>query len=489
MAVTIKFGNIAKRRNSTYVPTAAEMSAEYSVALKDGCSETAPVFLISASAFAYNYAQWGTWYYFVTNIEYTRNNLFTVTCEIDPLATFKTEILATSAFVAYDTAANSELPDKRLSAVTSAGYVVNTSGNFNYIGRGACVALDVVGTNGSSTYLVSVSDAATILNGISTSTYITDYFKDIVWDDTMPADEALVDVLTQFGQNVVNCISQLIAKGAAPNMLRGARLMGFSSAGASWGTANQQVYLGAYPTGVYGTRLDLLADTSEIVQVSIPWTFSDWRRNAPYTQLYVYSPYFGLVELPTSDLIGKGQIDCTVSFSPVSGDALFMLTAVPSGGGSSIRLGHYSCNLSAPHLIGSANVSAWTQSVAAMQGALGIVGGVVAGGAAGAIIGTKGITGMLDHVRPLGQTTGTAGGSALIGIGLPPPLTCIEITHDTNVSPSSVSAIMGTPTNAVKSLSGLTGYVETVNASVAAAVEESVLETINNMLDAGIYIE
>ena len=423
-------------------------------------------------------------YYKITDIRSIRQSIIEVSGDVDVLATWKSNIQATTAFVAYDTTGNTEIVDKRLSAKTTPSIVVNTSGNFDYIGRGACVAVDVVGQNYAGTYLMTIPQAASLLNGIDTWTGIN--FADIIWDSSLPADEALVDVLTQIGQNIVDAIKKLIAAGSAPSMLRGARLMGFTT-GAGFGTS-EQVYLGDFPTGVTAQLQDAGARTSEIVSVTIPWTFSDWRRNSPYTQVYVYSPYFGLVEIPTSEIIGKGQIDCTVSFSPISGDALFMLTAVPSGGGAGVKLGHYACNLSSPFLIGTSNVSAWNQVMAVTSGGMAI-GAALAAGPVGAALGTNGIMGMLEHIRPISQTIGTAGGSALVGIGLPPPLTLIEVTHDTNVAPSSVSAVIGTPTNEVKSLSALSGYVETRNASVAGGMTDTERKAINRYLDGGIYIE
>jgi hypothetical protein len=63
------------------------------------------------------------------------------------------------------------------------------------------------------------------------------------------------------------------------------------------------------------------------------------------------------------------------------------------------------------------------------------------------------------------------------------------VFHDTNVAPSSVSAVIGTPTNAVKSLTGLTGYVETRNFSVSGAMTDRERADINRLMDGGVYIE
>lgn len=486
MAFQVNFYNYSKRDNSTAIPSGTPETV--SCVLKDGTSILSPTLMLEyASIPAWSHFSMLGRYYKISDIRSIRNNIIEVDGRVDVLASWKAEILASSAFVAYDTTANTEIADRRLSAKTTPEYAVTTSGNFEYIGRGACVALDIVGETGSATYLLGVDEAATILNGISSSQWLSDNFKSIVWDDSMPTDEAIVDVVTQLGQNVVNAIRELIATGAAPSMLRGARLMCFPVSAGN-GPEVQNIKLGSYPSGVTGYRQNQIARTSEIVSATIPWTFSDWRRNSPYTQLYVYSPYFGLVNLPTSDLIGKGQIDCSVSFSPISGDALFMLSAVPAGGGPSIKLGQYSANLSSPHLIGSSNVSAWNQVMAATSGSM-AVGSALALGPIGAAIGTRGIMGALDHVQPIPSTIGTAGGSALLALGLPPPLTVIEITHDTTVQPNSVSAVIGTPADAVKSLAGLSGYVECRNASVSGAMTDAERTEINQYLNGGVYIE
>ena len=65
----------------------------------------------------------------------------------------------------------------------------------------------------------------------------------------------------------------------------------------------------------------------------------------------------------------------------------------------------------------------------------------------------------------------------------------MTIFHDTVVSPDSVSAFMGTPAMAVKSLSGLSGYVETRLFSVSGTMLENERIEINRFMDGGVYIE
>ena len=66
---------------------------------------------------------------------------------------------------------------------------------------------------------------------------------------------------------------------------------------------------------------------------------------------------------------------------------------------------------------------------------------------------------------------------------------CFTECHNTNVDPSSVTVFMGTPTMQVKSLAGLTGYVECKCASVALPASDAIINKVNNALNGGIYIE
>ena len=119
MAFTVNFYSIAKRDNSTLVPSNPIETAQ--CVLKDGASLLDPVLLLEHSGepnFSH-FAMLGR-YYKVTDIRSVRQNLWELAGTVDVLASWKSNILATSAFVAYDTTANSEITDKRISTKTTA---------------------------------------------------------------------------------------------------------------------------------------------------------------------------------------------------------------------------------------------------------------------------------------------------------------------------------------------------------------------------------
>ena len=132
MAITITAYTFSKRSNSTKQPDTS--GTDFSVSLKAATSYENPTFILNYSGtFEYNYMQWGSWYYFVTSVTQLRNDLLEINCKLDVLATFKSEIGATNAFVLYDTAANTEVVDRRLSTKTTKT-VTSAVGTFTTIG-------------------------------------------------------------------------------------------------------------------------------------------------------------------------------------------------------------------------------------------------------------------------------------------------------------------------------------------------------------------
>ena len=165
MAFTITTYNFAKRSNSTKQPV-SETGQDLTVVLKDKTSYDRPTFLLSSdNLISFNYVKWGSWYYFVTDVSFVRNDLYEVSCDLDVLATYKTEIGATSAFILYDTAANTEIVDTRLSmkSTTTTSSATIESVLFD----GSCsVVVGITGKEDSGLFAMEVSTARGLLRSI-----------------------------------------------------------------------------------------------------------------------------------------------------------------------------------------------------------------------------------------------------------------------------------------------------------------------------------
>ena len=477
MSITVNFYSFSKRDNSTAVPTVALNS--YSCTLKEGTSLLDPVLLLEYAGIPkWSHFSMEGRYYKVTDIRSIRTNLIEVSGTVDVLASWKSEIQASTAFVAYDTSSNSEISDHRLSLKTTQTTVVN-SDTFSTVGSGTCAVLSITGEGSTASWAMSVSDARTILNTMDT------------WMDgsdiaPIPPGGSLdvMEAIDTFVDSFVKVCRQLLASGKVSDCIKSARICPWPAS--ICGDAGSNIKLGQYGSGKNGYKIDpAYGKITDTCVIDIPWQASDWRRNAPYHELYLYIPYIGVIALSPSDLIGETQILVNVHLYLMTGDASITVRTATR------QIAQYNTNLSAPFEIGASNASpaaAFASGAAAIGGA---VAAVFTGGgaaiAAGVGAGSAAIQGVTNNIQGMPSSIGGNAGGAVFAVGN----TCYlaSIFHDTNVSPSSVSGIIGTPTNAVKSLSGLSGYVETRNASVSGAMTDRERVAINRYLDGGIYIE
>lgn len=478
MAITIKTGIVTKRKNSTYVPT-AELTNSYDVVLKDSCSDYAPTFFLNnpTNTFNDNYLKWDDWYYFITDVIREKNHAVTLRCKLDPLATYKANILASTQFVAYDTTANTELIDSRLSVKTTMTKQVayGTSTFF----EGGCVLVGIVGTNNTGVFALTPAQASTLLSDIADNWLDSPDMLEVPdvsdfnnWDDAIGV----------FVHNFTVGLRQLIATGKAPDCIKSCIYVPVEAS--KFSGTSVTVWLGDYNTGVTGKLLSSVAIANEVVNISIPWQFTDWRRNAPYTHVYLSLPYVGTIQLPNSEIMGLTSLSVEIHVSQ-DGSVFYNI----EGGEGYGRLLRTGANCSSNFMIGASNINPLISSVGAASvagaGVAAAVGAITT--PAGAVAaGTAIISGTVAAITPLPSSSGSSGGGAYSDSAL---LSCFTMCHDTNVDPSTVSAFMGTPTMAVKSLSGLSGYVECKNASVAAPTSEDVIQEINNYLNGGVYLE
>ena len=477
MGFHVNFYSISKRTNSTLLPTDPIESEE--VVLKDGCSLLDPVLILQHAGAPYwsHFAMEGR-YYKITDIRSVRNNIWEVSGTVDILASWKSEILATNAFVAYDTTPNTEISDRRLSVKTTTTRSEAAGNAFDMIGKGMAVVVNTVGETACATYVMTIAQAAGLLDTLGN-------WKDNLIPEVDP-DDPPADWLEKIADSITQGFRQIISSGSAADCIKSAFIIPVP-AGSISGTS-ETVMLGSFNTGVSATRR-----TSRGIQdaayVAIPWQAADWRRNAPYHEIYLYIPFVGVVNFPASALIGASGLYVNVAFDETAGDALVTVAAnAVSGGVANHVIGQYSTNIAANFAIGASNITP-RQLATSIAAAAGVVGAsLMTGGAAAVAAGTAGIAGEFNSVTPIPSSVGGAGGGAVLALfGYAPR--CMTIFHDTVVAPDSVSAVIGTPANATKSLAGLSGYVETRNASVSGAMTERERLEINRYLDGGIYIE
>lgn len=490
MATLSLWKNFSKRKNSTKQPTGAADYSSSSVYLKDGTSLEQPVFIINSDDFTYNYAQFEGIYYFVDDIVSIKKSLIEVHCSKDHLATYKAAIQASSQFVLYYTHTNTEISDKRLSTKTTKNIAIET-GSFDVLGNGTgsnyAVIVNTIGEGACDSYALSQASARTLLSDLdnwfdNTGSYATGG-SDIETDLNDPVFSwlSVEDSIKSFLQETLFFWKQWFATGKVADNLRSAYVLPLPVSAISGNPDN--VRLGQYKSGTTGTRVyDRIF--SDGCDVSIPWqSMTDWRRNSPYMELYLYIPYVGLIALSASDLIGDTSIHVSVSIDVTCGDAIFTVYT-----GTNRFIGQYTANMGAPFAIGSSNTPITSQVNTLVGASVAGAAAIASGGTTAALAAfTGGTLSLANDIGGQPSCIGSNMGGAVLG--LTDQVVCYSVFHDTTVTPSSVSAVKGTPFNGVMSLSGISGYVQTAGASVDMPAFGNDKDIVNNYLNGGIYIE
>lgn len=468
------FFSFSKRKNSTKVPEDSS-GTTFNITLKEPTSMDAPVLVLSADTFSFNYCKFNDQYFFVSQIVSRRNNLWEVQLEKDVLATFRTQILGTSAYVLYDTVGNSEIVDNRLAIKTSRTLRENSVA-FPDIDTTGCYAITVVGENSTAVYLI---DSPT---DVISSTAFNNVLSDIEYDVSgITPQSSLESIVLSLVKQTYNNGSRIVQSGSALDAIKSCVWLPFNKS-LFIGHSGEEIKLGKYETGCNGKRLYSASEFARLTQtsVAIPWQATDWRRNNPYTQIYLYIPFIGVVNLPAAQLTGEEAITILASVSP-TGDLCVNVVQ-----GTQV-LGSYGANCGVQVPIGNSN--------ATPKNLVNTIIGAISAGVATASLGIGAGAAALSGVAVAaagniaGVPTCVGGLGSGAAMGLSRNIICFTSFHDTNVAPSSVSAAVGLPAFAVKQIGTLSGYVQCHEFSLNAAAESGDLDAVNNYMNSGVFIE
>lgn len=477
MSIQVKFSNQSKRENSTKQldMTAATLDCVF----KNGCSMLRPTLLleINTTNFPdYTAFKIGDRYYNITDIRSVRDNLFEISGDIDVLATYKSNILATTAYVIYDSTANSELVDNRLPMKTSKTLSEEHVACPLQL-DGGCYILSLTGSHDTTgVYKVNQNELAALIDDVTN--IMDDFFPPTNPPDPDDPDYSGVDGRIRFiGDDLLfivdrikTAIGNFFGSGNIPENIRECRYIPFNR-----GTtlAQQLIYLGTYKTQTSLSKLntDTIVDQ---VSVNIPWQANDYRRRSPFTDIYLYIPYIGMTKLSSENLIGQSAVSVQYALCVRDGS---MVVTVRS---ASEILGQYHSNVSASVPIGVSNISIPRAAQSIIQGAAAIASESPAGLGLAALHFGDSVTPNFSCIGGLDGLAATAANQNII---------CYTVFHDTNVAPNSELNTIGSPTMAPKQLNNLTNFVQTLGASVAGAMTSDERRKINNLLDNGIYIE
>lgn len=451
---------INKRNKSSARPSGEGVDLD--LQLKDECNLEHPEFIFTLNPTQYNYCYIPSWnrYYFKGEQKYFEGRWF-VKFDEDYLATWLTDIRNTRAYVLYDVNTY-DIPDNRIPALVTPTQSVNRvlmRSDFNTVlltDEGTYV-VTVTGENGVSSYTILGSQMNRLLINFTQ------------WFDTLYASSSYSN--WQIGQCFVELMKQILGTGSAAQNIKSCIWLPMSIQ-----TSNpEEIHLGLYDTNLTCGKLGINPLRYETTNISIPWQVNDWRRNNPYTQLYLYIPHIGLINYPTSDLIGINQLEVQSCVNCATGEMSVLVKA-----GNEV-LGTYGANISASIPIGSSGIApsnvitSIVKAGATMAKGSGLGAAVAAG------------TDILSGLEPMSSTIGGMGGGTASKFSN--NLECITIYHDTIVEPSSVVDIIGAPTMYVKSLANASGFVQTSGFQLGGVATAPEKDAVNALMDSGVYLE
>jgi len=475
------WNNFIKRKRSTKQP-ATTPDTVVTAALKEPTSLKNPTFILAGDYFAVNYLQFNGAYYFIDDCVSVHNGLCELHCSKDVLATYKSAIQAASAYVLYYSHNNVEIVDKRLSTKTDITTQVNSE-TFHNLGTGESYMLTAVGVDRTSVFACDKADIDALFTSTTLNIIQTAYdgevanVKSLISGTTAATVpdmlKALYDIWFDWEQAKSDVIGSVMYASDAQKFAKNCFVLPIAKG--NIGGQSEQVYLGKFESNAHGNR-NFGRIVYDSATLAIPWQATDWRRNAPYHELYLYIPYVGLIGLSPSELIGVTNITVNAAIDTYSGVASFVVNA-----DNGEVIGQYSTNIAAPYAVGSSNINVVAAGASIVAGVAAVASGV---GAPAAVMAGLGV---VNAIKPFDSSITGNGGSA--GQGLGNTVKCISVFHDTTVTPSSVSAVQGTPYNGTMSLSGISGYVQTSNASINITGYGGDKDEVDSLLNGGIYIE
>lgn len=450
----IKLYNFTKRINSTLQPNNDGLSV--SVNLKNDTSIYTPIFLLSVDNIeTYNYLKWNDRYYYIDDI--IKSNIagvWEINCTIDVLATYKNDILNSSGFVLYSASTHDPyIKDNRLTvdeiATVSANHV-------NMVDFAPNAGTYVV------TYVSSQSILAPVGIAFLNSTQIRALGTELLSD-------GFVNTLVELQKQLSDAKSCLISCTYIPISLAS-------------GITSKMIL------GTYSSNVDCVLPTSKVItyesNITIPWQYTDFRNLDPYTDLLLYLPAYGFTSLNAADYIDKTTINVRCVLDVITGEATYIVDSkyrFTTTFGQSIALGSNRTDL----------ISGITQAVG---GTIAAGAGLISGNALAAVGGAGAIfNSMIVNNKHSIGTNGSMGGISSILANISADeggdIYAITISHNTNITPDSINNVNGRPLNQVKTISDLSGYVQTADFSVISNAPEQLKSQINNYMNGGVYIE
>ena len=441
--------HFSKRKNSTKRPTG--QGTEVPCLLKSATTFQNPTFILQRpmnEMLQFNYAKWADHYYFIDSTTSINAGQTEISCTEDVLATYKNEISNYTCFIERSsnqtTLANDTMyiptNDWVLSTrnVSHKEKIMTSTYSQQYIIR-------VVSRTGVASYYINGDQLNNLLDYMYTESNFTDVITDAITKLMFDPFKYIVD------------------------------LKWIPFVDSAFNNSNAEaIQLGFWDSGVTAKRID--EDT--VVNFSYSFAFdnplyaiTDFRYYSPsFSNYFIKLPFIGVVALNPYKI--DESVNALYQFDATSGLCNVFLQS------KKVVFASYQFQLSVPVQIGyaSTNIAQLTTSAVSLVGA-GLQGNIAQGISSGIEAG-RSIT------APEVSMLGTIGNISNI---LNNQILEFNSYACTSINPDGASE--GYADGAIRSISGLSGYIKCRNASIEISGFTGDQEAVNNYLNSGFYYE
>lgn len=480
--MNVRLGSFAKKKNSTAVPSGGLVTT-ITGALRDGCSVERPIIGFAGdrmtSPVRYNYAFVVEFarYYFIQDWEWYKG-LWFAHMEVDPMATYKTQIGAASCYVLRAAAEKdpdiidclypTKITELLKTTIDDGAWWQDDFSNGAYI-------LGVLGEGNTigavNYYIMTPSEMQTFKSTLMSSV------RTLV--GTTEITEELLKALFNPFQYVVSAIwlpvnSQYLPSGSTNNIL-----LGWWDSGATGTTLSAFTWKDSYDFTFALNEVSIAVDEKYML-------------SAPYSAYTLFFPPFGSIELDSGILVSNADYEtigypvechCDVTVDLVTGMGFIQIMTYGN------VIGYKEAMVGIPTQLGQStqDILGGIQNAISGLGDIGsgMVGLFLPGGGGLSQI-TAGINGIIDAGRSVIPKVSTSGSNGGVGALQYKPYLQISRRKVTERSPQE----NGYPLCKTKVISTLPGYVKTMNCDIViTGATDAEQEEVRGIMNGGFFYE
>lgn len=465
------YRDFKKRNNSTLTPP--DSSGEsINVRIKDITDILNPIFTMEKADAHINYVKWnGRFYHCRPSIN--TNALCDLHCSVDALASWKNDIKNTNGFVQY--ASNNysfSIKDNRFIGkdfVTDTdSYEITTESRTwlpdpePYFDRYGCFALTLIsdqatGISGAAaTYLMNTAEMFAFVNKMNTQ----NFFDQIKQDFENPFETVISCRWLPFAKNVV------------------------------FGVNNATLFVGRHEmTDVKGKVVGDRMVEGYIPNIYIPNSVTDiisFLDKSESCTATIYLPFVGIVPLPLDSLYPETRFALRVCCDILTGDIIYSIYHPISN--ALICTFDGNCSTLAP--ISQTQPSSALGLLASTVTTIGGIATSFSNPVVGISAAWGGLLGMFKSAELHTSIKGSISSQLGQKLGYSVQINAVRPTFTQDINDENRIALMGLPvakSDIIDNYSG--GYVQTLGFSVNASCTNEERNTINSLMDSGIYLE